>query len=390
MTSPVAFGIDVLRAEGFARLRGARVGLLTHPAAVDAGLVSTFRRLWDAPDIALVALFSPEHDLTGTARDGEAVASRRDPRTGLPIHSLYGETLKPTAEMLVGVDIVVCDVQDVGARFYTYIWTLSYILEACGERGVAVVVLDRPNPLGDRVDGPAISADLRSFVGRHDLPIQHGMTVGELARMMNALWNPTPCALDVIALRGGSRAMRWPEFGRAWVPTSPAMPTFATAAQYPGACLLEGTNLSEGRGTPLPFQVVGAPYIDGEALADRLNALALPGWRFRTHSFVPSAGKWAGELCSGVQSHLGEADHAGVIAGWLRVIATVRALYPDEFAWLPPHAPGALWHFDRLIGDPTIRPAVDAGAWPMDHRGDPFAATRAEFLARRAPFLLYD
>lgn len=378
----VKFGIEVLRDEGFARLKGKRVGLMTNPSAVDAKIVSTYRILWEAPEVNLVALYSPEHGLASAEVAGEKVGSAVDPRTGLPIHSLYGETLRPTAEMLGGLDVLVCDIQDVGARFYTYTWTISHILEACGEHGVEVLILDRPNPLGNDVQGPGLEPELASFVGRFNIPIRHGMTLGELAQMINGQWNPTPCKLDVVCCVGWSRHTKWPETGRVWVTPSPAMPTYETAEHYPGACLVEGTNLSEGRGTALPFQVVGAPFIDAERLADQLNGLNYAGVAFRPHIFKPTASKWDGQTCGGVQVHILRRDLWQPIEVWLAVIQAIKTMYAQAFAWNTAH-------FDRLIGSAVVRNQIEAGT-ALNEITASWKTANDAFRQQRTPFLLYE
>ena len=398
MTS-IQTGLDVLIADEFRALRGRRVGLLTNPSAVDARLRSAYRVLADAPQVDLRALFSPEHGIAAVAADGAAVASGVDARTGVPIFSLYGETLRPTAEMLAQVDVIVCDVQDIGVRYYTYAWTVSHVLEAAGEHGVPVIVLDRPNPLdGVSVQGPLLERAVASFVGRFPVPVRHGLTLGELADMVNTTWNATPAELSVIACAGWERAQPWEQIGRPWVPPSPAMAHLSTLHHYAGACLLEGTQLSEGRGTALPFEVVGAPWIDGEALADRLNA---DGWaepmgaRFRPHVFRPSASKWAGELCGGVQVHIVDAARWRPLEVWLGVLVTIYAMYPDRFAWLPEPESGP-HHFDRLIGGRWVRQQIEAHVRtgrPVREWLAPLAAEWVEdanaFAEQRRPFLRY-
>lgn len=392
MGAVVETGIEVLRADGFAALRGKRVGLLSNPSGVDAQMNSTVDILRGAPGVELVALFGAEHGVLAAAGDGEHVASAIEPRTGLIAHSLYGDTLRPTAAMLDGLDAVVCDIQDIGARFYTYVWTLSHILEAAGEHGVAVVVLDRPNPLGGvRIDGGGLVPACASLVGRYDIPIQHGMTLGELARLLNGVWNPSPAELTVIACRGWRREMTWQATGLPFVPPSPAMGHVSTAQHYPGACLLEGTTLSEGRGTVLPFEVVGAPYIDPHGLAEALNALDLPGVRWRAHTFRPTASKYAGQTCHGVQAHITEPAAYRPALAWLHVIHTVRHRYPDDFGWTPPYETGAgatLRHFDRLVGDPAVREQIDAGV-PVAEITAGWGAVRVAFAGQCAPYRLY-
>ncbi len=384
--SRVLTGIEVLRGADFAPLRGLRVGLLTNPSGVDAALISTVESLRRQPNVRLAALFAPEHGVFAAARAGASIASSVDARTGLPVHSLYGEQLRPTRAMLAGLDVLVCDLQDVGARFYTYLWTISHVLEALGEYGVPVLILDRPNPLGDVVAGPLLRPDCASLVGRYPIPIRHGMTLGELARLINATWNPAPADLTVIPCDGWQRSMTWEQTGLPFVPPSPNMPHLITARQYPGACLIEGTTLSEGRGTALPFEIVGAPGIDGSLLADHLNGLGWQGVGFRACRFQPTASKHAGSECYGVQVHVTDAAAFEPISVWLSVIRETRHLFPDAFGWLPPV--DGLQHFDRLIGNRDLRPALDAGASLAElTRG--WDNQVEQFRVQRQPFLLY-
>lgn len=387
-------GIDQLQATDFQILNHRRVGLMSNPSGVDRNLRRTRDILWQAPEVNLVALFSPEHGFAAAAPDAAKVASMADPQTGLPIYSLYGETYRPTEAMLQNVDVIVCDLQDVGVRFYTYVWTVSYILDAAGEYGVEVVILDRPNPLGgNTIAGPLIDEPYLSFVGRFPIPISHGLTLGELAQMVNAIWNPQPAKLTVIPCAGWSRSMTWDDTGLPWIPPSPAMPHDSTVQQYPGACLIEGTQLSEGRGTALPFEVVGAPWINAVQLADHLNAQQWPGVVFRPHTFMPTDSKWRGAMCHGVQVHITDMAVWRPIAVWLGEIREIRMLYPDQFAWLPPQSTGVeageVHHFDRLIGSDTVRHQIDAGvalATIMAGWDD----VAREFEQQRAPYVLYE
>ncbi|MCB9455729.1 MAG: DUF1343 domain-containing protein [Anaerolineaceae bacterium] len=382
------FGIDRLIDDHFAPLHGKRVALFSNLSAVNRDLVTTYDVFRMADAVNLVALFGPEHGFGGAAADGMAVDTATDPRTGLPVYSLYGETFRPTAAMLDGIDLLVCDLQDVGVRYYTFLWTLTHIMEACGEVGVPLLILDRPNPLGGTLDGGALEPKLASLVGRFPIPIQHGMTIGELATLINGRWNPHPAEMTVYACDGWRRDQDWSRIGRAFVPPSPNMPHFVAAQHYPGSCLIEGTTLSEGRGTPLPFEVVGAPYLDGAALADALNGLKLPGVRFRPHLFEPSASKCVGQTCGGVQAHITDPVIYRPVRAWLAVIHTIRHLYPEDFAWLPQYHPAGLQHFDRLIGDRHTRRMIDAGD-PVAVIVDGWQAFQAEFKALAAPHLLY-
>lgn len=377
----VTLGIDALIRDRFAPLQGKRVGLLTNPSGVNHALTSTADILHGADSVNLVALFGPEHGVFAVEADGAAVADGVDGRTGLPAYSLYGDNVRPTADMLDGIDVLLVDIQDVGVRFYTYIWTLSYVLEACGAHGTSVRVLDRPNPLGgDVVRGPMLDPRYNTMVGRVPMPVQHGMTLGEFAGWFNAEHNPTPAALSVVRMEGWRRAMRWADTGLVWVTTSPAMPALTTVAHYPGACFIEGTTLSEGRGTALPFEVVGAPHVDGFALAERLNRAGLDGVRFRPHPFVPNASKHAGERCFGVQAHITDPLTYDPLRAWIHVLATVWDMQPNAVDW---HAA----HFDRLIGDPTARESIERGE--VDTLLARWTAEAAAFDVARQPYLLY-
>jgi uncharacterized protein YbbC (DUF1343 family) len=261
--------------------------------------------------------------------------------------------------MLADIDLLVCDIQDIGVRYYTFAWTISIAMEAAGAAGVEVMILDRPNPLGTAIDGAPGSDAFASLVGLHPVPVQHGLTLGELMRVVNAHWNPTPARLRVIACEPGARLDAWEASGLPFLPPSPAMPHLSTVRHYPGACLLEGTNLSEGRGTALPFEICGAPFIDAERLADHLNTLGLPGVRYRPHVFTPTASKYASEMCFGVQAHLTGPDYRP-LAAWVAVIQAIRHLYGDDFAWLPPYPGTNMRPFDRLARGEALREHIDA------------------------------
>lgn len=357
----VETGLARLVNEGAALLRGRRAGLITHPAAVLPDLSSSLDALLGL-GVRVTALFGPEHGFDGSVADGAAVADARHRRTGLPVFSLYGANREPTAEMLAEVDVLVFDVQDVGARFYTFISTLYHVLAAAGRQGRAVVVLDRPNPInGLAVEGPLVAAGLESFVSIAPIPIRHGMTVGELARYLNAEYR-LGVDLTVVEMRGWRRAMWFDATGLPWVPLSPGMPQLVTATVYPGMCFVEGTNLSEGRGTASPFEVVGAPWLDGYALAQALNRLALPGVRFRPTYFVPSASKHAGLTCRGVQVHVTDRRIFCPVETGLHVVAACRAQAPERFQFLASSWEGRPPHFDLLTGDAALREGLAAGA----------------------------
>lgn len=387
---PIVTGLEGLRAQQYRSLRGKRVGLMTNPSATDAQFNTTYQIFTRAPEIRLTALFGPEHGFAGMAADGAEVNSGVDSRTDLPVYSLYGETFRPTAAMLKSVDVVVCDIQDIGVRYYTYLWTVSYILEAAGEYGVEVIILDRPNPLGGQiVAGPPLDPSLVSFVGRYPIPVQHGMTIGEMAGFINRHYNPHPAQLTVIPCEGWQRRMTWADTGWPWVPTSPAIGHLSAVRHYPGACFLEGTNLSEGRGTTLPFEVVGAPFIDDIDLAESLNAQNWPGVRFRPHTFLPTTSKWSGRECAGVQAHITDVAAWRPIETWLNVICHIRALYPEDFGWSPISPKTSHCHFDLLTGSPTMRSEIDAGA-AIEQLTAGWTDYCTEFEHQRQPFLLYE
>jgi uncharacterized protein YbbC (DUF1343 family) len=295
----VASGIDVLAAAHFAPLVGLRVGLITNHTGLDAAGRRTRDLLYHAPGVQLVALFSPEHGLDG--RVDAPVASGREPATNLPVYSLYGEVKRPTAAMLAGLDALVFDIQDVGVRFYTYMTTMAYAMEAAAQHGLAFYVLDRPNPLsGALVQGPLLDPDLRSFTGYFPLPTRHGMTVGELATMFNTERH-LDARLHVIKMRGYQRHIWYDETGLQWVGSSPNLPTLTAATLYPGVAMVEGANVSVGRGTATPFALLGAPWMDGPSLAAYLNARQIPGVRFLPSAFTPTGYRYGHQRCHGVQ-----------------------------------------------------------------------------------------
>ena len=357
----VRFGIDRL-VRTTAIPRSARIGLVTNDAARLAADVNAKSRvaLRDA-GFNLVRLFGPEHGIGASAADGAHVADGVDPLTRLPVVSLYGQTHRPAREHLDDLDVVLFDIPDVGARFYTYIWTLSHVLEACADARRPLVVLDRPNPIGGDIDacaGPMLDeAKFCTFVGRWNIPIRHGLTVGELA----TLWNVERrigADLRVVHVEGWTRDMHWPDTALPFVPMSPAMPDYETALVYPGTCLLEGTNLSEGRGTDAPFRTIGAPWVEAPAVAERFNALALAGLRCEPVTFTPSGRKHAGEACHGVRLRIDAPRACRPVAAALHLLAIVIDFHRDRFAWSPyPTAANESGggHFDRLAGTTTVR-----------------------------------
>lgn len=322
------------------RLRGRRTGALLHAASVNALLVPTLSVLEQmnaAGGIRLAALFGPQHGFETTTQDNMIEwRGYRHPRLNIPVHSLYGEHREPTDKMLEGIEVLFVDLVDVGARYYTFIWTMLLCLQAAARRGITVVVADRPNPInGVTTEGLPQRADHLSFVGLHPLPVRHGKTIGELARQFRDEVVPD-VDLVVLPLEGWNRAHYHEETGLPWVMPSPNMPTPETAVVYPGMCLLEGTNISEGRGTTRPFELFGAPWIDGERLSAALNGLGLPGVHFREAAFEPGFQKHAGQICRGAQLHVTDRAAFRPVLTGLEIIRTIRDMHPRDFAWKQP------------------------------------------------------
>lgn len=386
----VESGLEVLIKHRPALLRGRRFGVLAHQASVSATLEHAATVLAALRGARLVRLFAPEHGLWGAAQDHAAIRPGRDAATGLRIESLYGARRAPTSAMLRGLDALVVDLQDVGARYYTFVWTMALAMQACARAGVAVIVLDRPNPLGGvQLEGNLPDPDFASFVGLYPLPVRHGLTIGEAARYLHAV-HGLACDLTIIPMRGWRRGMVWEDTGLPWVAPSPNMPTPDTARVYPGGCLIEGSNLSEGRGTTRPFEWVGAPFLDAHRYATDLNGQRLPGVRFRPARFAPTFHKWAGRLCGGVQVHVTDAARFKPFLTGLALLASARRLAPREFAWRRPP-----YEFERrrlpidiLCGTDAIRRALERGErlsaiegrWQRDLAG---------WRKRRRPYLLY-
>ncbi|MBI3536883.1 MAG: DUF1343 domain-containing protein [Chloroflexi bacterium] len=373
---PTLTGLDVLLQDKLSLLKNKRVALITNPTGVTRELRSNIDAL-RAAGANLVALYSPEHGIAASAGAGENVESGIDARTGLPVYSLYGNIRKPTAEMLVNVDALLFDLQDVGARFYTYTATLGLALEACAENRVPLIVLDRPNPInGATIEGPVLDPALQTFVGYGAIPVRYALTLGELAQFYN---QTSRAELRVVEMRGWTRGMWYDETKLSFVPPSPNMPHLSTAIVYPGMCLLEGTNFSVGRGTALPFEMIGAPFVDGYALAEELNARKIDGARFRPAAFTPSANKFANENCFGAQIHVTDRDALRPVTMALEIIAALKRIYPAQFEW---NARG----FDRLMGDARVRGWIDRGEkisvsqWTVGYN---------EFRKKRAACLLY-
>ncbi|HVP65755.1 MAG TPA: DUF1343 domain-containing protein [Anaeromyxobacteraceae bacterium] len=366
---------------------------MCNPTSVDRRLRHAADLLAAAPGVRLASLFGPEHGVRGEAQYMEAVSDARDRRTGLPAHSLYGrtaESLRPTRVQLSGLDALCFDIQDVGARYYTYQSTMLLCMEAAAEAGLRFLVLDRPNPLGGReVEGPALRAGFESFCGLHDVAVRHGMTVGELALLYRAE-RKISVDLAVIPCEGWRRRRRFAELPLPWVFPSPNMPTPETALVYPGMCLLEGTNLSEGRGTTRPFQVFGAPWLDADRLAGALGALELPGVRFRPLHFVPTWDKHAGTPCHGVELVVHDAEAFRPFRTGIACVVEARGQAPERFAWRTEayEFVRGIPAFDLLCGSERERRAIEAGDG-LATLVRPFAAEERAFVARRRPHLRY-
>ena len=376
--TPVWTGLDVLREAGFEPLVGARVGLVTNQTGRARDGATTIDLLAAAPGVELVALFSPEHGIRGVM-DGP-VSSSRDTRTGLPIHSLYGDTRRPTAEMLQGLDTLVVDLQDVGARFYTYATTMAYLLEAAAARGLRVMVLDRPNPIGGvDVEGPILDESSTGFTGYFPSPVRHGLTLGELARLFNTE-RGIGAELEVIRMRGWQRETWFDQTGLRWVDPSPNMRNLHQALLYPGIGAIEGSNLSVGRGTDTPFEQIGAPWIDGPELARELNTRRLPGVRVYPLRFSPSSSRFAGELCEGVFFIVTDRDAVRPVRLGLEVAAALYRLYGDQFD---------LDAVARLFGSRDTLARIRAGDPPWEIAAG-WAEGEAAWRRLRVPYLLYD
>lgn len=373
--------------EQFDLIRGQRIGLITNHSGVDSQLRATADRLHETDGCDLVALFGPEHGIRGDVADGAVVTTDRDPQTGVTAHSLYGETNKPDEHMLDRIDVMLFDIQDVGVRFYTYLYTMSLSMEACAARNIPFLLLDRPNPIGGvQIAGRVLDPPFASFVGLYPIPVQYGMTIGEIARLFNETF-AIDADLHVVPLQGWKRDLFWEDTGLPWVYPSPNMPTVDTAVIYPGMCFFEGTNLSEGRGTVKPFEQVGAPFVDAYRLADYLNQLELPGVLFRPVYFQPSFGKHADQVCQGVQLHILDRSSFQAVRTGFEVIDAARRLFPDDFAWRIPGK--GIYNFDRLAGTDAIRLALDRGTPVVDLVAD-WQPDLDRFDDLRRSFLLYE
>jgi uncharacterized protein YbbC (DUF1343 family) len=390
----VITGLENLLQNPQSYLRGSRIGLVINHTSIDSqGRLST-QHFQSAPKIELKKLFAPEHGLYGIDQDMIHVKDSRDPITGLKVISLYGEqetSLIPPAELLQGLDSLIFDIQDVGSRYYTFIYTMANCMQVCKEAGVQMVVCDRPNPInGVDLEGNLVGEKWCSFVGQYPIPNRHAMTVGELALLFNETFE-LGCDLKIVPMKGWQREMWFDDTGLPWTPPSPNMPTLATATVYPGMCLIEGTLLSEGRGTTMPFEFVGAPYIHPPDLINRLQKDQLPGVFFRPHYFKPMFQKWAGEVCGGVQLHITDRNQFRSLITAIAIIRAVKQLYGDDFSWRtePYEYVSDRLAIDLLYGNAQFREewmgsqvslqSIE-GSWSDDLKG---------FIKLRQDFLIY-
>ena len=388
--SPVSFGLDVFLERLPDWAVGKRLGLITNHTGIDRAGRSNIDLLTARRDVKLVALFAFEHGIRGDAPPGQPIANTVDARTGLPVYSLYGEVREPTPQMLDGVDLLVYDVQDVGARPYTRVSTMALSMQAAAKQGIPFVVLDRPNPLGGvEVEGPTLEPAFASFVGMYPIPLRHGMTVGELARMYNERFG-IGADLRVVPVRGWRRSQRFAATGLPWVGTSPNIQRLEAALIYPGTVLLEGTNLSEGRGSAFPFEQTGAPWLKSDEVAQAMNALSLPGVRVDAVRFdvAKDAAKYGGLTIPGVRLVVTDPETFRPVRTALHLLDVIHRLHPAEFAWSGAgRSPPAMLTIDRNAGTDRVRKAVESGTLDdLLRRSDDDAAA---FRALRAPYLLY-
>ena len=378
-------GVEQFIAEVPAVVRGKRVGLITNHTGVDSRGVSTIDLVFASRDVKLVALFGPEHGIRGTAADGAKISSAVDRKTGLPVFSLYGDVRRPTPRMLSNVEALLFDIQDIGARPYTYISTMGLAMRAAKEKGIPFVVFDRPNPIGGHiVEGSILDTAFRSFTGMYPIALRHGMTIGELARMFNDRFG-IGAELIVIPMRGWKRTMWFDETGLPWVNPSPNIRRLETAIHYPGTVFIEATNLSEGRGTDHPLEQAGAPWLRARAVADSLNAMRLPGVRFEATRFrsVRGTAKYGGVTIPAVRFVITDREAYRPVRTTLRFIELVRRMHPRNFRWQERGA-----GVDRLAGTDALRKAIADGR--LQKLLDGWETEAAEFVKLRQDFLLYE
>jgi uncharacterized protein YbbC (DUF1343 family) len=391
MTRKILLGIEKLLGERLGLVRGARVGLICNQASVDHSLNHSADLLREQPEMNLTTLFGPQHGIRGEVQDNMMeTAHARDKATGLPIYSLYSETREPTAEMLKDVDVLVCDLQDVGCRIYTFVYTLANCMRVAGKLSKRVIVCDRPNPInGELVEGNTLEPAYASFVGQFPLATRHGMTICELALMFRDRFG-IECEMEVVKMDGWERNYWLDETDAPWVMPSPNMPTLETATVFPGTVHLEGTQVSEGRGTTRPFELLGAPYIDALELASYLGGLQLPGVHFRPCGFRPTFQKHAEEICGGVQIHVTDRQAFRPVMTGIAIVKAIHELYPEDFRWKEP--PYEYVHdrnpFDVIAGTDKLRAQLEGQA-SLGQIGSWLEQEQQAFKATRAPYLIY-
>lgn len=368
MSSKVNTGLDRFEKAWPRQLNKANIGLLVHPASINSIYIHAAELFFRMKKSRISALFGPQHGIKGETQDNMIEwEGSRDNVTGLPVYSLYGKSRKPLPEMMENIDAMVIDMQDIGARYYTFIWTMALVMEACLEQNKAVIILDRPNPIGGEIiEGPVLQPPYASFVGLRSLPIRHGMTIAEVALYLKDIYYP---ALDlyIIGMQGWKRQMWFDDTGLPWVLPSPNMPTIDTAVVYPGMCLLEATNLSEGRGTTKPFEIFGAPFIDSDTLVKRFSETKLPGVILRPLHFLPTFQKYAGKLCGGAQIHVTNRKKFKPFKTAAAILKSVKELYPEDFLWnKPPYEyEEKLLPIDILAGTDRFRKDIE-GSTELD------------------------
>jgi uncharacterized protein YbbC (DUF1343 family) len=392
MSEIVKTGLDSVEKSWPRDLRGARAGLVIHPASVNSFLEHASDVFARSRNCELKAFFGPQHGIRGETQDNMIEwEGFTDKKTGLPVYSLYGKTRQPEPAMIRDIDLVVIDMQDVGARYYTFIWTMALVMKACGGEGKKVIVLDRPNPIGGHlIEGPILRPEFKSFVGLHPLPARHGMTMGEISLYLRDFFYPN-LDLRVIQLENWERKMWFDNTRLPWVLPSPNMPTLNTATVYPGMCLLEATNLSEGRGTTRPFEIFGAPFVDPDMLRGHLENLKLRGVVFRPLYFLPTFHKYAGKLCGGVQIHVTDRKRFRPFKTVVGILKSIFELYPKEFRWKnPPYEyEDKLLPMDILCGSDWIRKWIENGTG-LGEMEDLWIVESMEFDRKfRKRYLLY-
>ena len=384
-------GIERLCESDLGLIRGGRVGLVCNQASVDHEFRHSADVMLSNEGVNLKALFGPQHGIRGDVQDNMVETPHTlDKETGLPVYSLYSETREPTEEMLADLDVLVCDLQDVGCRIYTFVYTIANCMRAAAKYGKRVVVCDRPNPVnGVSVEGNVLEPEFESFVGQFPLPTRHGMTAGELARMFNSHWGIN-CELEVVTMEGWSRELWFDETDAPWVIPSPNMPTLDSATVFPGTVHLEGTQVSEGRGTTRPFELVGAPYIEAAELERRLQAIGLPGVRFRASNFLPTFQKHAGAVCGGVQIHVTDRQSFKPVLTGVAVVKACFDLYGENFRWKEPPYEYVFDKnpFDVISGTDTLRQSIERGD-SLEAIRDSWAEGLSEFIGLRSEYLLY-